>query len=91
MAAQAGDTSFDAQVDEELGLEALQQLSGGKNGEGWKKFKGAVGTVVDTIGNGDGTVDKKDILPIVIKAAAIAAGAGVHGQGEQSSDPGAIH
>jgi len=83
--------SFDAQVDEELGLEALQQLSGGKNGEGWKKFKGAVGTVLDTLGNGDGTVDKKDILPIVMKAALIATGAGVHGQGEQSSDPGANH
>jgi hypothetical protein len=51
-----------------------------------------VGTVIDTVaGNGDGTVDKKDIIPIVIKAATIAAGAGVHGQGQQSSDPGAIH
>jgi len=83
--------SFDAQIDEELGLEALQQLSGGKNGEGWRKFKGAVGTVIDTFGNGDGTVDKKDIVPLIIKAATIAAGAGVHGRGEQSPDPGVNH
>ena len=39
-------------------------------------------------GNGDGTVDKKDIIPIVIKAAVIAAG-GVHdpSRGSDNQDP----
>ena len=47
-----------------------------------------MGTVIDTAGNGDGTVDKKDIIPIVIKAAVIAAG-GVHdpSRGSGNQDP----
>ena len=85
---QANTTESGEQFDEELTLEALESLSGGKNGEGWRKFKSVMGTVIDTAGNGDGTVDKKDIIPIVIKAAVIAAG-GVHdpSRGSDNQDP----
>ncbi len=81
-------TESGEQFDEELTFEALESLSGGKNGEGWRKFKSVMGAVIDAAGNGDGTVDKKDIIPIVIKAAVIAAG-GVHdpSRGSGNQDP----
>lgn len=92
MALPDGSTETGEQFDEELTLEALESLSGGKNGEGWRKFKSVMGTVIDTVGNGDGTVDKKDIIPIVIKAAVIAAG-GVHdpSRGTGGQDPTVNH